>query len=108
MIKAILPSANVYEVIGRNIRHARENCGLSQEKLAKLLSLNRTSVTNIEKGRQRILVHMLFQVSAALSIPMLELLPRDSEIAHKPIEELLPDSLQGEAREWVLGDLRKL
>jgi transcriptional regulator with XRE-family HTH domain len=97
---------SVYETIGRNIRRARRSSGLSQEELAKRLSLSRTSVTNIEKGRQRLLVHTLFQVAGAVSARIEDLLANVSgSLSPKP-ERLLPDTLDGDAREWVLTHIR--
>lgn len=63
-----------YEQLGDRIRQARRNAGLSQEELGRRVGLNRSSISNVEKGRQRILAHVLMDFSAALSVPSARLL----------------------------------
>ena len=50
---------------------------VTQEGLAKLVGLTRTSLTNIEKGRQKILLHTFADLAAALRVAPAELLPPD-------------------------------
>jgi transcriptional regulator with XRE-family HTH domain len=59
------PSADieVYHSIGNAIANLRAERGVSQQILADAIGLTRTSVTNIEKGRQKLLVHTLLQVA---------------------------------------------
>ena len=56
----------VYLAVAARIRMIRETLGLDQGELAKRVGLNRTSVTNIEIGRQRIALHKLEDFAAAL------------------------------------------
>jgi transcriptional regulator with XRE-family HTH domain len=56
----------LYGEVGRKLRQARETQGLSQERLAKQLGISRASVVNIEAGRQRAPLHLLWQLSEAL------------------------------------------
>jgi transcriptional regulator with XRE-family HTH domain len=51
---------------------------MSQEALADLVSLTRTSITNIEKGRQKLLVHKLLEIAGALGIDVVSLLPESN------------------------------
>ena len=46
-----------YKAVGQLVRAARDKAGLTQNALASRLGLTRTSVTNIEKGRQKVLLH---------------------------------------------------
>lgn len=64
-----------YTEIGRRVRLARERIGLTQDSLATQVMLSRTSVTNIEKGRQKVLVHTICRLAGALNIPPADLLP---------------------------------
>jgi transcriptional regulator with XRE-family HTH domain len=64
-----------YAEVGRRVRQARERVGLTQEDLAARVSLSRTSVTNIEKGRQKLLLHTLYGLAAALQVSPVALLP---------------------------------
>lgn len=52
--------------IGRNIARARVKLGLSQAALAEIIGLERTSVTNIEAGRQRLLLETFVGIAAVL------------------------------------------
>lgn len=62
------PIERIYRRLGERIRAARLRAGLSQERLAGRLGLVRTSVVNIEAGRQRILFHQVKTFAAALQI----------------------------------------
>jgi DNA-binding XRE family transcriptional regulator len=53
----------------------RRKQGISQEMLADELGLSRTSITNIEKGRQPVQLHTLYIIARLLSIDIKELLP---------------------------------
>lgn len=64
-----------YPEFGRRIRLARRRAHLSQDALARLTGLNRTSITNIEAGRQRIPLHLLITFATALDVEPMELLP---------------------------------
>ena len=66
-----------YREFGSRMRDARAAAGMSQEALGAAISLNRTSIINIEKGRQRILMHQL---------PVL------ARVLHTTVEVLLPDA----------------
>jgi transcriptional regulator with XRE-family HTH domain len=63
-----------YENIGSKIRNARIKQGYSQDVLATQLGLTRSSIVNIEKGRQRPPVHTLFEISSILKITLSEIL----------------------------------
>lgn len=65
----------LYKQIGELIRIAREQARINQADLAKLVGLTRTSITNIEAGRQRIQIHTLFNIAYALGISPRLLLP---------------------------------
>jgi len=64
-----------YAEVGRRVKKARKLRMLTQESLASLVSLTRTSITNIEKGRQKILLHTLDDLAKALRVDYASLLP---------------------------------
>lgn len=68
-----------YAEVGRLVRVAREAAGITQDALADKVELSRTSVTNIEKGRQKIALHTLFLVAAAVGVEPASLLPPRSK-----------------------------
>lgn len=64
-----------YKKIGQNIRKHRLRSGITQELFAKSIGLSRTSVVNIEVGRQRFMVHALEEIASVLSTKAWRLLP---------------------------------
>jgi transcriptional regulator with XRE-family HTH domain len=89
-----------YAELGRRIRVVRESRGLTQEALASLISLTRTSITNIEKGRQKLLVHTLIDIAVALKATPESLLPQSQFSSEERIEELIKDNSSNE-QDWI-------
>ncbi|WP_025705870.1 helix-turn-helix domain-containing protein [Paenibacillus graminis] len=79
---------NVYTETGKRIREARERKSLTQQELGDLVGLKRTSITNIESGRQKFMFHMIYEFSTALGVPLQELIPEKSDLISN--ESLLP------------------
>lgn len=92
-----------YEEVGRQIRDLRAARGMSQGDLASALSLTRTSVTNIERGRQRILVHTLYELSEILGVDPIELFPMRDSLSVSEAADLLPRDLPDRERQWIAG-----
>lgn len=67
----------IYHKIGRNIYLLRKQRKMTQESLAQLLRLSRTSVSNMEKGTHRIQIHILYQIAEVLGAPVLYLITFD-------------------------------
>jgi DNA-binding XRE family transcriptional regulator len=74
----------IYGHVGRAIARYRADAGLSQAALAAAIGLARTSITNIEKGRQKMLVHTLVDIAASLSVPVESLLPSHGTADARP------------------------
>ena len=64
-----------YRQYGRLLAEARRKKGISQELLADELGLSRTSITNIEKGRQPVQLHSLYCIARLLGVELKDLLP---------------------------------
>ncbi len=64
-----------YEQFGQRVRTARLGLGLNQEALGRRVGLERSSISNVEKGRQRVQLHMLLEFATALKVPPTQLLP---------------------------------
>lgn len=65
----------LYCEIGGRIRAERGALGFSQVELAKEVGLTRTSIINIEAGRQRLPLCTLYSIANALGISVFCLLP---------------------------------
>jgi transcriptional regulator with XRE-family HTH domain len=71
----------LYRKLGRKIRDARERSGLSQQRLADRLAISRASIVNVEAGRQRPPLHLLWKIAEALGTDLVLLIPRRDELA---------------------------
>lgn len=65
----------IYKEFGKLLKNSRTEANLTQAALAKRVGLSRTSITNIEKGRQHINLHMLYVLSDSIGIRPSDLLP---------------------------------
>jgi transcriptional regulator with XRE-family HTH domain len=75
-----------YREFGDRLRAARIVRGVSQSEIAADVGLSRTSVANIERGRQRLTLHLLIEFARALQVEPCDLLP-----ATYPEPEVKPD-----------------
>jgi len=58
----------IYAIVGARIRKARMAIGMRQDQLALKMKLERTSIVNIERGKQRIYWHYVPAFCRALKI----------------------------------------
>lgn len=63
-----------YSVVGNKIKETRTREKVTQTELAKTLGLTRSSVANIEAGRQRVQLHGLVQIALVLKVPIGDLI----------------------------------
>lgn len=63
--------------IGERIRRLRQEQEISQEALADAASLDRSFMSQIERGQRNVTVLKLLSVARALGVPMRDLLDRD-------------------------------
>lgn len=77
----------LYKEFGRRLREVREAAHLSQDAVAKRVGLSRTSVTNIEIGRQHVALHMLYRFASAVGAQPSDLLPKQLPQAANDIVE---------------------
>lgn len=79
--------AAFYTALGRQVRDARAAAGYTQEQLGAYLGLTRSSVSNIESGRQGMTVFTLAQLHGLIGLPLRGLVP-DVERVPNPSAEL--------------------
>lgn len=77
---------DLYISIGARLRTAREARGLNQSELGARIGLNRSSVSNIEAGRQRPMLHTLIAAAQALGIEIGSLLDGPLPDLVQPVE----------------------
>lgn len=88
----------LYELVGRSVRKRRKG-RFSQEELADLIGVTRTSITNLEFGRQRIPLHQLMSIADALGCQINDLLPTLQDLGPATEQDSDSPPLQ------VIGDL---
>jgi transcriptional regulator with XRE-family HTH domain len=66
----------IYRVIGSRIAARRKDLRLKQVEVAAQIGLTRASLANIEKGRQKIMMHQIYKIADALRVEsILDLAP---------------------------------
>jgi len=94
--------AEFYEQVGARIAAARRGKRkLTQQALASMVSLSRTSIANIEKGRQNLLLHHFVDIADALQVELSDLVPLRKQDGLESVQKLLAD-LPVERRKWVM------
>lgn len=68
----------IYRTVGSRVRDVRTESRKTQEALAASLGVTRSSIANLEAGRQRIPLHRFIFIALALDVPISALL-RDSD-----------------------------
>lgn len=107
------PIEPIYKVIGKLVEAERSKRGLSQEDLAATFDpkLTRAAISNIERGKQRIPVHVLDGIAKGLKIDLRQLLPpreeSSSDSSSKNMESQLSEKLAPKAAKAVLAEIQK-
>lgn len=91
-----------YKEVGRRIREARlrRKPKLTQQGLADLVSLTRTSITNVESGRQKFLLHTLADIAQALAVDPASLFPEVEAQKDQHLDNALKDRSRAE-KAWI-------
>lgn len=86
-------SDGFYEALGAEVRRRREAVGMTQATLASRIGVLRTTVTNIERGRQGVFAHQVVQLAMALGVEAASLLPSSLE-GGRMQDGAVPDRIQ--------------
>jgi transcriptional regulator with XRE-family HTH domain len=100
----------LYRELGRKIRQARERQGerLSQDALAKQLGISRASIVNIEAGRQRTPLHLLWQIAELLGTELTLLIPTREDLLAPTNQVQLEREMMKRIEDATKGDPSKL
>jgi transcriptional regulator with XRE-family HTH domain len=99
----------LYETIGDQIKAARTRQRVTQTELGKRVGLTRSSIANIEAGRQRVMIHWVMQIAEALDVSTARLITRP-DMTEQTIKTLASDELNGQpptTHEFVSSALRR-
>jgi transcriptional regulator with XRE-family HTH domain len=92
----------MYAEFGKLVRRHRMRLNLTQDQLADRVGLSRTSITNIEKGRQKVLIHHLIHLAESLQVSPEALLPPIETPQIPPeIERRMDKDLHDNEKDWV-------
>lgn len=95
------PKGAFYEQLGVRLMQARRQRRLTQDRLAAAVRVSRTSITNIEKGRQVVPAHLLAKLAQTLNVPIADLMPADDGVEAWGRDDLRLSALKPEQREWA-------
>ena len=108
VIEEVLPEdqRRFYLEVGSRIRDARlkRTPRLTQEALAKMVGLTRTSITNVEQGRQKCLLHTLADIAATLHVAVESLIPPRS-LQATDLDGALKSRPRSE-QDWILSAVK--
>jgi transcriptional regulator with XRE-family HTH domain len=86
-----------YKRLGENIRTNCKRLKLSQDELARSVGLTRTSLTNIENGRQHPPLHTFCEIVQLLKVDPSALLPSREEPSPSPdVKAIAQKQVRGE------------
>lgn len=71
----------LYQKLGQHLRQKREAANLTQGHLAEGVGVLRTSITNIEAGRQKAPLHLIYELCGVLRVDIKDVLPTLSDLA---------------------------
>lgn len=89
-----------YREVGRRVREVRQRTNMTQQSLASKVSLSRASVTNLEMGRQKLMLHTLIDIASELHVAPADLLPQPERQAAPLLDDLLKQRSETE-QAWI-------
>jgi transcriptional regulator with XRE-family HTH domain len=102
----------LYIETGILIKKARMLRNWTQQDLSEEVNLTRASITNIERGKQKISLYTLYLIADALNIPPKSLLPELSVIqkSESPLFSdltIIKSKTTKEEYEWIKNVIKK-
>jgi transcriptional regulator with XRE-family HTH domain len=87
----------LYRQFGQRLRELRKDADLTQGQVAERVNLKRTSITNIERGRQHIALHQLYLLANAVGAAPGDLLPDSGPALQELLSEETLETLKESA-----------
>lgn len=70
----------LYQAVGARLKQLREAERYTQSELANKVGLERTSITNIENGNQKLPLHVLYKLCEVFKVDLPTVLPTLAEV----------------------------
>jgi transcriptional regulator with XRE-family HTH domain len=100
---------NIQEIFASNLKKKRQNCGISQAKLAEMVSVSTHHIAMMEIARHSPTLDLVERMANALNIEIYELFinplspPEEMEHLYKEVAKSI-EQVVGEAVEKVLAE----
>ncbi len=88
----------LYREFGRRVRVRRKNLGWTQLDLSRRIDMTRGSVANMETGRQRVLLHTVYDLAEVFDCSPADLVPPPRNGAVMPRDWLMLPKSRGRPR----------
>lgn len=89
----MISEERLYSSLGAKIRQLREGGEgrkrMTQAELAQLVGLERTSITNIEKGTQKVPLHILYRICEVFNVDIIAALPKLGDVQESNVWRLI-------------------
>jgi transcriptional regulator with XRE-family HTH domain len=95
------PKGPFYSEFGRRLQQARRAAHVTQAELARGIGLSRTSVANIENGRQPVYIHTFVALTKALGASIETLMPTATSLVLDLEDTQDLKRLNPETQNWV-------
>jgi len=73
----------LYQILGNRIKTRREALNMNQIELGEKANIGRTSISNIEQGRQKPPLSVIYKICHELKVDVRTILPTHLEIEHE-------------------------
>lgn len=99
----------VYAQLGRAMAARRTSLGLTQQEIADRIGVSRASIANVERGRQKVLLHQVYALARVLALKSItDLVPATLPKRDTPASVSLLNINQEGLSEVQLSDLERL
>lgn len=104
--------SSINKVVGNRVKHFRKKRGLSQTQLSEIVGLTRSSISNIESGRQSTKLEKYYHIAEILKIDIYDLLPSINKIDTDSVSQNIElsvekDKYPTEVIDWITDIISK-
>lgn len=82
----MIQEKELYKATGTQIKKIRKAKGYSQSDLAKSVGIERTSITNIESGNQKVTLFVLYKICEVFDIALDGVMPSIKDVQLHEVE----------------------
>lgn len=99
----------IYAQLGRAMAARRTSLGLTQQDIADRIGVSRASIANVERGRQKVLLHQVYAIARVLALKSItDLVPATLPKTDAPVSVSMLNIDPDGFSEVQLSDLERL